>query len=76
MLLGQYLAAEVSAWQLVPIRPAQEFTVAVIGGGFSGATLAAQLIRHTDPSFSVIVIEKSGLPGRGLAYGTECNPIS
>lgn len=56
-----------------PNRSAQKCTVAVIGGGFTGATLAAQLVRRTDPSFSVIVIEKSGLPGRGLAYGTECN---
>jgi len=55
-----------------PSRPAQEFTVAVIGGGFTGTTLAAQLVRHTEPSFSVVVIEKSGLPGRGVAYGTEC----
>jgi uncharacterized NAD(P)/FAD-binding protein YdhS len=54
-------------------RPAQGFTVAIIGGGFTGATLAAHLVRRTDPSFSVIVIEKSGLPGRGTAYGTTCN---
>ena len=56
-----------------PNRPAREFTVAVIGGGFTGTTLAAQLVRHTDPSFSVAVIERSGLPGRGMAYGTESN---
>jgi uncharacterized NAD(P)/FAD-binding protein YdhS len=56
-----------------PNRPVQEFTVAVIGGGFTGTTLAAQLVRHTGPSFSVVVIEKTGLPGRGMAYGTECN---
>jgi uncharacterized NAD(P)/FAD-binding protein YdhS len=56
-----------------PNRPAQEFTVAVIGGGFTGTTLAAQLVRHTDPSFSVAVIEKSGLPGRGMAYSAESN---
>ena len=56
-----------------PNRPAQEFTVAVIGGGFTGTTLGAQLVRHTGPSFSVAVIEKSGLPGRGMAYGAESN---
>lgn len=58
--------------QISPGR-AQEFTVAVIGGGFSGTILAAQLVRHTDPCFSIVVIEKSGLPGRGAAYGTDCN---
>ncbi len=53
--------------------PAHKYSVAVIGGGFSGATLAAQLLRHTGPSFSIVVIERTGLPGRGLAYGTESN---
>src|ERR1041385_867898 len=52
---------------------AQEFTVAVIGGGCSGTILAAQLVRQTDPSLSIVVIEKSGLPGRGVAYGTDSN---
>ena len=56
-----------------PNRPAQECTIAIIGGGFAGTTLAAQLLRQTDPSFSIVVVEKSGLPGRGVAYSTECN---
>jgi uncharacterized NAD(P)/FAD-binding protein YdhS len=51
------------------IRP---FSVAIIGGGFSGAILAAQLLRHSDPSFSVAVVEKTSSVGRGLAYGIEC----
>jgi len=55
-----------------PLQPAQRFTVAVIGGGFTGTTLAVQWVRHTDPSFSVVVIERMGLPGRGVAYGTAC----
>jgi len=55
-----------------PNRPAQECTVAVIGGGFTGATLAAQLVRHSGPFFSIVVVEKSYLTGRGVAYGTEC----
>ena len=56
-----------------PNHPVHKFTVAVIGGGFTGTTLAAQLVRHTDASYSLIVIERTGLPGRGVAYGTECN---
>ena len=56
-----------------PNHPLHKFTVAVIGGGFTGTTLAAQLVRHTDASYSLIVIERTGLPGRGVAYGTECN---
>lgn len=51
--------------------PAQKYNVAIIGGGFSGTTLAAQLLRNGEPSFSIVVIERAGLPGRGLAYGTE-----
>ena len=47
-------------------------TVAIIGGGFSGAILAAQLLRHSDPSLSIAVVEKASSVGRGLAYETEC----
>ena len=49
--------------------------VAIIGGGFSGAVLAAQLLRRSDPSFSVAVVEKTSSVGRGLAYGTECRSL-
>jgi uncharacterized NAD(P)/FAD-binding protein YdhS len=47
-------------------------TVAIIGGGFSGTTLAAKLL-HDDPEVSVVVIERFSLPGRGIAYGTQFN---
>jgi uncharacterized NAD(P)/FAD-binding protein YdhS len=54
--------------------PTQPFkvSVAIIGGGFSGAVLAAQLLRRGDPACSVVVVEKTSSVGRGLAYGTEC----
>jgi uncharacterized NAD(P)/FAD-binding protein YdhS len=55
----------------VPARPFK-FNVAIIGGGFSGAILAAQLLRRGDPSCSVVVVEKTSSVGRGLAYGTAC----
>ncbi len=45
-------------------------TIAIIGGGFSGTTLAAQLLR-LDPNLNVVVIERFHLPGRGIAYGTQ-----
>ncbi len=41
--------------------------VAIIGGGFSGTMLAVQLLRRGDTR--VTLIEPSGKPGRGLAYG-------
>ncbi len=46
-------------------------TVAIVGGGFTGATLATQLLRHLPDSSSVVLIEP-GEPGRGVAYGTQC----
>jgi uncharacterized NAD(P)/FAD-binding protein YdhS len=50
-------------------------TVAIIGGGFTGTILAAQLLRRSNPSFSVVVVEKTTTVGRGLAYGTECRSL-
>ena len=47
-------------------------TVAVIGGGFTGATLTAQLLRDADASLSVVLIEPRPSLGRGVAYGTPC----
>jgi uncharacterized NAD(P)/FAD-binding protein YdhS len=49
-----------------------QFTVAIIGGGFTGATLAAQLLRNSGGSVSVFLIERSARLGRGVAYSTEC----
>ena len=43
--------------------------VAIIGGGFSGAVLAVQLLR-ADSSASVAIIEKSSRMARGIAYNT------
>jgi uncharacterized NAD(P)/FAD-binding protein YdhS len=49
-----------------------QFTVAVIGGGFSGSVVAAQLLRQSRAA-SVVLIEKSARPGKGVAYGTRCS---
>lgn len=47
-------------------------TVAIIGGGFTGATLAARLLRESSGSVSVLLIERGARLGRGVAYSTEC----
>jgi len=47
--------------------------VAIIGGGFTGATLAAQLLRHSDGGVSVVLIERCTRIGHGVAYATRCN---
>lgn len=46
------------------------YSVVVVGGGFSGAMLAVNLLRRVS-SLSVAVVDKGPLPGRGLAYGTK-----
>lgn len=46
----------------------REFPVAIIGGGFSGTILAAQLARH---GISSALIDGSGRIGRGVAYSTR-----
>jgi uncharacterized NAD(P)/FAD-binding protein YdhS len=46
------------------------FRVAIVGAGFSGSALAMQLLKR--PGVDIILIEKSGVFGRGLAYGTTC----
>jgi uncharacterized NAD(P)/FAD-binding protein YdhS len=42
--------------------------VAIIGGGFSGALLAINLLRHDGPRATLI--ERRPYPGRGTAYST------
>lgn len=47
-----------------------ELDVAIVGGGFSGCAVAAQLARHAPDGFSVRIFEPGEL-GRGAAYGTR-----
>jgi len=42
--------------------------IAVIGGGFSGTILAAQLVHGADSALSVVLIERQPFLGRGVAY--------
>jgi uncharacterized NAD(P)/FAD-binding protein YdhS len=51
--------------------PGKSFQIAIIGGGFSGSVLAAQLLRQGHPSVSIILIEREASPGKGVAYGTK-----
>lgn len=47
-----------------------ELDVAIVGGGFSGCAVAANLARHGNPDLSVTIFEPDSL-GRGAAYGTS-----
>jgi uncharacterized NAD(P)/FAD-binding protein YdhS/predicted metal-dependent enzyme (double-stranded beta helix superfamily) len=44
-------------------------TVVILGGGFCGAMTAANLLRHGS-DLRVVLIERRGTVGEGLAYGT------
>jgi uncharacterized NAD(P)/FAD-binding protein YdhS len=46
-------------------------TVAIIGGGFSGSMLAVELLRRCEGNYSVVLVERGQVPGRGVAYGTQ-----
>ncbi len=47
-------------------------TVAIVGGGFSGAMVAVHLARMAGPSpLRVVLFEKGDRVGRGLAYGAR-----
>ncbi len=46
-------------------------TVAIVGGGFSGAVFALHLLREAKRSLSISVVEPKPSLGRGLAYGTR-----
>jgi uncharacterized NAD(P)/FAD-binding protein YdhS len=48
------------------------FNFAIVGGGFTGVALAAQLLRNSGGTVSVALVERGARPGRGVAYGTEC----
>lgn len=53
------------------LENATGFTVAIIGGGFTGAMLAVQLLQQSRGLASIVLIERGLEPGRGVAYGTE-----
>ncbi|MBS1850644.1 MAG: FAD/NAD(P)-binding protein [Acidobacteria bacterium] len=51
--------------------------IVIVGGGFSGSTLAIQLLRGS-PQWNVTVIDQGPVPGRGLAYSTpyDCHLLN
>jgi len=49
--------------------PNTQIDVLIVGGGFSGITLAVQLLRRTT-ALSIAVMDRGGLPGRGVAYSS------
>jgi uncharacterized NAD(P)/FAD-binding protein YdhS len=54
------------------VRQRDGETVAVIGGGFSGAITAANLLQSSAGVCRVTLIDRDGSFGPGVAYGTTC----
>jgi len=54
---------------ILPARMSRNPTIVVIGGGFSGTAVAAQLLRRGRPAH-VVLVNRFGPIGRGVAYGT------
>lgn len=49
-----------------------ERTVVIVGAGFSGTIVAAQLLRHSSTSPSrVVLVERRAIGGKGVAYSTK-----
>lgn len=57
---------------MAAVSSAGESTIAIVGGGFAGAMVAAQLLdpRRPAPPLRVVLIERKPPPGRGVAYST------
>ncbi|MBU6429896.1 MAG: FAD/NAD(P)-binding protein, partial [Cyanobacteria bacterium REEB65] len=45
-------------------------TIAIVGGGCSGALVAAQLLRNSTGPLRILLIEQNPPAGLGIAYGT------
>jgi uncharacterized NAD(P)/FAD-binding protein YdhS len=53
------------------VRGLSGYDVAIVGGGASGTLLAVNLLRSARAPFRVVVVERGGHLGRGLAYSTR-----
>jgi uncharacterized NAD(P)/FAD-binding protein YdhS len=56
---------------LAPSRTADSCSIAVVGGGASGALMAAHLLKCAGDAVRLTLIEPREQIGRGLAYATE-----
>jgi uncharacterized NAD(P)/FAD-binding protein YdhS len=57
--------------KLDPSTRSNPFSIVIVGGGFSGAMVAAQLLNQLPTGQSIAIVEKNGALGEGVAYGTR-----
>jgi uncharacterized NAD(P)/FAD-binding protein YdhS len=55
---------------MAAVAPPVGVDVAIVGGGFAGAMTAVHLLGAGPAPLTVAVLDRRGLPGRGLAYNT------
>lgn len=69
------MSAVVTPDTLTPAASLNSKVIVIIGAGFSGTVLAIQLLRRalTTPT-KVVLIERNGTAGRGIAYATNNYP--
>lgn len=53
-------------------QASQPFHIAVIGGGFSGTMVVAQLIKKSEQPFKITLFDTQGRFAQGIAYSTAC----
>lgn len=68
-LLEQSTRSRLAIRSEAPAEPLA--TIVVIGGGASGTLTSIQLLRRSAPGLKVVLVERNGRPGPGVAYGTE-----
>ena len=51
--------------------PDADPVIAIVGAGFSGTLLACQLLKQSQRPLRLVLIERSGRFGPGVAYGTD-----
>jgi uncharacterized NAD(P)/FAD-binding protein YdhS len=56
---------------LAPSRKAHACSIAIVGGGASGALMTAHLLKCAGDTIHLTLIEPRAKIGRGLAYATE-----
>lgn len=59
-------------------RTVSPVAIAIIGGGFSGSLVAANLLRNATMPLCIKLIERNSEVGRGVAYGTpvDCHLLN